>query len=75
MIYSETIERKYIEAGAYNLDNLLDIIGIGQVNWIKVDIEGAEFEVVKGANNTLVNNKNIVLIVRFMALQMITDGK
>jgi FkbM family methyltransferase len=54
---------KFVEVNGNTLDNLLHEIGIRQVNWIKIDVEGAEFEVLKGANNLLLNNKNIVLLV------------
>src|ERR671921_1565097 len=56
-------EDKYVEVNANTLDNLLQQIGIKQVNWIKIDVEGAEFEVLKGAHNLLLNSKNIVLLM------------
>ncbi len=56
-------EDKYVEINANTLDNLLQQIGIKQVNWIKIDVEGAEFEVLKGAHNLLLNTKNIVLLM------------
>jgi FkbM family methyltransferase len=58
-------EDKFVEVNGNTLDNLLQQIGIRQVNWIKIDVEGAEFEVLRGANNLLLNNKNIVLLVEF----------
>ena len=36
--------------------------GIDQVNWIKIDVEGAEFEVLKGATKTL-SGENIALLI------------
>ena len=56
-------EDKYVEVNANTLDNLLQQIGIKQVNWIKIDVEGAEFEVLKGAHDLLLNTKNIVLLM------------
>jgi FkbM family methyltransferase len=56
-------EDKFVEVNGNTLDNLLQQIGLRQVNWIKIDVEGAEFEVLKGANNLLLNNKDIVLLV------------
>src|SRR5215211_1780142 len=46
---------KFIEVNANTLDNLLQENGIEQqqVNWIKIDVEGAEFEVLKGATTIL----------------------
>ncbi len=56
-------EDKFVEVNGNTLDNLLQQIGLRQVNWIKIDVEGAEFEVLKGANNLFLNNKNIALLV------------
>jgi hypothetical protein len=33
------------------------------VNWIKIDVEGAEFEVLKGATNVLSKSKDIALLI------------
>ena len=44
------------------LDNLLiKQCGINEVNWIKIDVEGAELEVLKGAHKILTNSKRIKL--------------
>jgi FkbM family methyltransferase len=55
--------KEYVEVKANTLDNLLQQNRIEQVNWIKIDVEGAEFEVLKGAHNVLSKSKDIVLIV------------
>jgi FkbM family methyltransferase len=61
--YSNEIERRYIEVEADTLDNLLKIRGINQVNWIKIDVEGAEYEVLKGAKEILSASKDISILV------------
>jgi FkbM family methyltransferase len=61
--YNESIERKYVEVEAYTLDNLVQENGIDQVNWIKIDVEGAEYEVLKGAKDILSGNKQIAILV------------
>ena len=46
------------------LDNLLiKLHGISEVNWMKIDVEGAELEVLKGAHNILANSKRIKLLI------------
>jgi FkbM family methyltransferase len=45
------------------LDNVLQQNGIEQVNWIKIDVEGAELEVLKGAHNILSNSKDISVLI------------
>jgi FkbM family methyltransferase len=61
---TEFIEnQKYIEVKANTLDSLLPQNGINQVNWIKIDVEGAEYEVLKGAINILSSSKDISLLI------------
>ena len=36
---------------------------ITDVNWVKIDVEGAEFEVLKGASNVLSKSKDIALLI------------
>src|ERR671939_1812505 len=55
---------KFIEVNANMLDNLLQKNGLfREVNWIKIDVEGAEFEVLKGATEILSNSKEICLLI------------
>jgi FkbM family methyltransferase len=59
----EKIENNYIEVNADTLDSILGSIGITQVNWIKIDVEGAELEVLKGSKILLANSKDIHLVI------------
>jgi FkbM family methyltransferase len=63
--YQDKTEDKFVEVSANTLDYLLQLEGIKQeeVNWIKIDVEGAEFEVLKGANDVLSNSKDIALLI------------
>ncbi len=54
---------KFIEVNAYTLDYILQSLGIMEVNWIKIDVEGAEFEVLQGAQDILANSKDLSLII------------
>lgn len=61
--YKRDIGQKYVQVEADTLDSLLQKAGIKKVNWIKIDVEGAEFEVLKGACVALTGNKDISLLI------------
>lgn len=54
---------QYIEVSADTLDNLLGQLDIYEANWVKVDVEGAELEVLKGAAGILSKSKDLALFV------------
>ena len=56
---------KFVEVKANTLDYLLlsNKITQARVNWIKIDVEGAEYEVLKGAKNILSKNADITLLI------------
>ena len=62
----------FIEVNANTLDNLLlqNKVKEDQIKWIKIDVEGAEFEVLKGAHNLLSKSTNIVLIIEVHSLDL-----
>ena len=68
-------EDKFVEVNANTLDYLLQSKGIKQeqINWIKIDVEGAEFEVLKGAANILSNSKDIALLIEIHNLRDSTN--
>lgn len=61
---------EYSEIKANTLDNLLFQIGnIDEVNWIKIDVEGAELEVLKGATNMLFKSKDLTILIEVHNLE------
>ena len=58
-------EDKFVDVNAQTVDYLLQLNQIREeeVNWIKIDVEGAEFEVLKGATNVLSKSKDIALLI------------
>ncbi len=61
---------KYVEVKANTLDNILQSTGITQVNWIKIDVEGAEMEVLKGFTETLEKSKDIAILVEVHGIDL-----
>jgi FkbM family methyltransferase len=55
--------QNYVEVKADTLDTLLSENGIKEINWIKIDVEGAEYEVLKGASNILSNSKDNACLI------------
>jgi FkbM family methyltransferase len=60
---STKYKEKFVEVDANTLDHVLQLNGIIEVNWIKIDAEGAEFEVLKGAIDILSKSKDIALLI------------
>jgi FkbM family methyltransferase len=58
-------DEKFIEVNANTLDYMLQQNGISHadIDWIKIDVEGAEFEVLTGATNVLSESKDIALLI------------
>ena len=58
-------EKKFVEVNANTLDFLLQANQIKpeDVNYIKIDVEGSEFEVLKGAKDILSKSKRISLLI------------
>jgi len=56
---------KFIEVNADTLDNILSTVGLNleDVNWIKIDVEGAELEVLKGSSEILAKSKDISILL------------
>ena len=54
--------KNYVEVNADTLDSILNLNGVNRVNWIKIDVEGAEFEVLKGSTKTLSGENTYLLI-------------
>ena len=56
---------KFIELNANTIDLILSENNITEkdVRWMKIDVEGAEFEVLKGAKKLLSNSMNLTILV------------
>jgi FkbM family methyltransferase len=60
---NRAVTEEFLEVDATTLDQLMLHQGLTEVNWIKIDVEGAELEVLKGATVTIAGSKNIALLI------------
>jgi FkbM family methyltransferase len=56
---------KYVEVRVETLDDLVDELGLDEVTFIKVDAEGSELNVLKGAERTLKENDAFLSIAAY----------
>ena len=63
---------KFLTVSTITLDDLLKMMSVNgaDVNWIKIDVEGAELEVLRGASNILIESKNIFLLIEIHNLDL-----
>ncbi len=59
------IKNRNVTVHVNTLDNLLQQNGVDaeDVNWMKIDVEGAELEVLRGAQNILSKSKDISILI------------
>jgi len=62
--FDKTLKVNEVDVEMDTLDNILDEIGVDEVDFIKVDVEEAEGLVVKGAQKTLEKAKTILIEIR-----------
>jgi FkbM family methyltransferase len=62
---SASLDKDAIEVPVVSLDAELARLGTEKVDFIKMDVEGAEIEAVKGAENTLKNNNASLAIASY----------
>lgn len=63
------INQSYVEVEAHTLDSILDANGLTAADWIKIDVEGAEYEVLKGATKTLAANHDTTILMEIHDVQ------
>ena len=74
-IFPQTEQAKgQVQVELTNLDNYFDFDMIDKINFIKIDVEGMEFGVLKGMKNILKNNKNIKILFEFVPKDTMEAG-
>lgn len=65
-------EDPFVEVEADTLDAILNSQGLPAIDWLKIDVEGGEYEVLRGAHSTISNSKNLSLMVEVHGSEMFT---
>jgi len=55
----------WVSVRARVMDDVLEKLGLSQVDWIKIDVEGAEFEVLSGLEKTIKTHRPRIIIEVF----------
>jgi FkbM family methyltransferase len=65
---------RYVEVDAATLDSILEsVVGVSKVNWIKIDVEGAELEVLRGTCNILAESNKVRVLVEIHSVSLYKD--
>jgi len=62
LVFKES-DSSFLEIPVMTLDGLLEEIGLENIDLLKIDAEGAEISVLKGAKRTLADNPNLKMII------------
>lgn len=54
---------RFVEVEATTLDHIISELGIDCVDWLKIDVEGAEYKVLLGAKQMIESNKDLHIFV------------
>ena len=74
-IFPQTEQAKsQVQVKLTNLDNYFDSDMTDKINFIKIDVEGLEFSVLKGMKNILKNSKKIKILFEFMPENIMEVG-
>ncbi len=69
------LNRKSIDIESIKLDDFLKNKKIKKIDFVKIDVEGSESEVIKGMNNIFKNNKSLKMILEFTPGALKNYGK
>lgn len=69
------ISKKYVSVCAKPLDRVLEELKIDYVDWIKIDVEGSEHEVLKGLSKTIKRSRPRLIVESNDYLKLQTFGE
>ena len=66
---ARAVTENFVEVTAKTLDSIATLLPIKRIDWIKIDVEGAELEVLEGAARILSKNAPIRLLIEVHHVQ------
>lgn len=68
---------RYVEVSGDTLDNIINKAGLipSEINWIKIDVEGAEFEVLNGAHSILSEARELSILIEVHGIKNVLPIK
>lgn len=73
MPYFAQEHEKFVMIKANTLDNLMSQYSVSNVKWIKIDVEGAEYEVLKGARSLISTSEDLNIIIEVHSYSNYTE--
>jgi FkbM family methyltransferase len=70
LVRFKDIESDQLKVPCITLDTFIESEGLGKVDFLKVDVEGSEFEVLEGAQNSLKNRVFEYILIEFNGLRL-----
>ena len=71
---TKTQDFKSIKVSTVSIDDYLAVHNVSRINFIKMDIEGAEFRALQGMKTLLEKNKNLTIFTEFDKLALEDSG-
>lgn len=73
-VYDNSGDRPSVAVAATSIDFLMNELGVPHLDVIKIDVQGAEFQVITGMHKTLRENQNLTVFMEFWPWGLMQSG-